>query len=355
MEQSPRLRYFAACNSENGFYSFYRDVFLQDFDRIYIIKGGPGTGKSSWMRRVADAAEQRGYQVEEVYCSSDPTSLDGVIARSSEKSFAVLDGTAPHVTEMELPGVRDEICCVGDFWASDRLREQKNDILREMQMRSTLYQQFYRYLKAAGQCERNMEAAVSVGLDRERLKKAVARILRKYPEGDVFSARPMLTTSVGMSGIYRFDTMESSADVVFDVCDYGAMSYCLYEEILRQAEKRRLRIWVSYDFLIPTHINGICFPDLRLAFVSLQGRGVRDDVRVHRWHLKRYWQAAPDIGMCRMLEHAQKSRAQLMESALDVMRQIHEVHFTLESHYIAAMDFDAMRRVMDAKIQEIFR
>lgn len=355
MEQSPRLRYFAACNSEDGFHSFYRDIFLQDLDRVYIIKGGPGTGKSSWMRRVADAAEQKGYQVEEIYCSSDPTSLDGVIARSAENSFAVLDGTAPHVTEMELPGVRDEIWYVGDFWSSDCLREQKAEIQRDMKARSALYRQFYRYLKAAGQCERVMEAVLSDELDHERLQKAISRILCKYPEGNGFSAQTMLIASIGMSGLCHFDTMESHADAVFDVCDYGAMSHCLYEEILRQAESRRLRVWVSYDPLIPSHINGICFPDLRVSFVSLQGRAVREGITVHRLYMKRYVKAGLDERTCRMLANAQKCRARLMESALDIMCQIREIHFALESRYVASMDFDAMNRAVDTKIQEIFR
>ena len=39
--------YFAAANSYEGFISFFDNIFNSEkFDRIYVIKGGPGTGKT---------------------------------------------------------------------------------------------------------------------------------------------------------------------------------------------------------------------------------------------------------------------------------------------------------------------
>ena len=40
-------KYFAAANSGEGFVSYFGEVFgEQNFEHVYIIKGGPGTGKS---------------------------------------------------------------------------------------------------------------------------------------------------------------------------------------------------------------------------------------------------------------------------------------------------------------------
>lgn len=39
-------RYFAAANSGEGFYSFFGEVFdRKQLDKIYLLRGGPGTGK----------------------------------------------------------------------------------------------------------------------------------------------------------------------------------------------------------------------------------------------------------------------------------------------------------------------
>ena len=105
---------FAAANSGKGFTSFYGEIFNSDsIKRRYLIKGGPGTGKSTFMRRVAVAAEGKGDLVEYYRCSSDPSSLDGIIIN---KTVAIIDSTAPHSEEAELVGAKDSLIDLGAFW-----------------------------------------------------------------------------------------------------------------------------------------------------------------------------------------------------------------------------------------------
>ena len=69
--------YFLGANSAQGFYSLYGG-FPPRSGFLHIIKGGPGTGKSGFMRAIGSEAERRGMDVEYVLCSGDPDSLDGV-------------------------------------------------------------------------------------------------------------------------------------------------------------------------------------------------------------------------------------------------------------------------------------
>lgn len=94
--QTAAQHYFSGGNTASGFVSYYDHIF-RDLDRLYIIKGAPGTGKSKLMRDIANEACNRNYTVEYYHCSSDPDSLDGIIIR--DISVGVLDGTAPHVRE----------------------------------------------------------------------------------------------------------------------------------------------------------------------------------------------------------------------------------------------------------------
>ena len=57
-------KYFAASNSGRGFVSYFDSVFSPSrFEKVYIIKGGPGTGKSYFMKSAANAAEKAGKNI----------------------------------------------------------------------------------------------------------------------------------------------------------------------------------------------------------------------------------------------------------------------------------------------------
>ena len=65
MEKTIPCRWFMGCNSQNGFYSLFGQFTRPEEGwRCILIKGGPGTGKSTLMKRVIKLALQRGQPVE---------------------------------------------------------------------------------------------------------------------------------------------------------------------------------------------------------------------------------------------------------------------------------------------------
>lgn len=90
--------YFLGATSPTGFSSFFEQLVDNDAPfRTYIIKAGPGCGKSSMMRRIADRMIAEEYDIELIHCSSDPLSIDGLLCNALK--FAIVDGTAPHGRE----------------------------------------------------------------------------------------------------------------------------------------------------------------------------------------------------------------------------------------------------------------
>ena len=76
----PNIRSFLGGNTPLGFYSLYHQLSdPRRFRAVYIIKSGPGSGKSTLMRRVGRHAQAAGLDTEEVLCSGDPDSLDAVV------------------------------------------------------------------------------------------------------------------------------------------------------------------------------------------------------------------------------------------------------------------------------------
>ena len=90
-----KIQYFLGANAPSGFYSLYSELIpLESARAIYILKGGPGCGKSTLMRAVGLRMEEEGLAAEYILCSGDPDSLDALVL--PEKGVALVDGTAPH-------------------------------------------------------------------------------------------------------------------------------------------------------------------------------------------------------------------------------------------------------------------
>lgn len=93
MNKGVLRKIFPGGNTGQGFHSFYHYLINPDAARIFVLKGGPGVGKSTFMRTIGEALLNNGYDVEFHCCSSDNGSLDGVVIPAL--SIALVDGTAP--------------------------------------------------------------------------------------------------------------------------------------------------------------------------------------------------------------------------------------------------------------------
>ena len=110
MTALPHIQYFLGANSPSGFYSLYSELIQPETARaIYILKGGPGCGKSTLMRRVGRRMEEAGVATEYILCSGDPDSLDALVL--PQLQVALVDGTAPHDTApLGHPAKKVNIC-----------------------------------------------------------------------------------------------------------------------------------------------------------------------------------------------------------------------------------------------------
>lgn len=77
----------------------------EGLEKRYYLKGRPGSGKSTMLKKIAAEGEKRGYNIEMYHCGFDPKSIDMIIVR--ELGIAIFDSTAPHEYFPEREG--DEI------------------------------------------------------------------------------------------------------------------------------------------------------------------------------------------------------------------------------------------------------
>lgn len=135
--------YFLGANTKAGFSSLYGD-FPPEGAYLHILKGGPGTGKSSLLKAIAKAAKARGLAVEQVLCSGDPDSLDGIYIPALGQAWA--DGTAPHVLEPMLLGVTGDYLDLSAYLLLPFSQAEKQELLSLQAQNRECYRLAYKSL-----------------------------------------------------------------------------------------------------------------------------------------------------------------------------------------------------------------
>ena len=155
--------YFLGGNTAQGFYSLYDGFCSGPEDFLWVIKGGPGCGKSSFMRKIGKAAEEAGLDVEYVICSGDPDSLDGVYIPALHTGY--VDGTSPHVVEVKLPAAGGAYLDLGQFYDTDALQPVREQLLSLMQSYRQAYRDAYASLHEAKRLHDELEAVYNPHVD----------------------------------------------------------------------------------------------------------------------------------------------------------------------------------------------
>lgn len=332
---------FAASNSAEGFKSYYDRVFDRTLlDHIYIIKGGPGTGKSSFMRDVGEYFEGLGRRVAYYKCSSDPDSLDGVII---DFGVALIDGTAPHSAEPEIAGARDDIIELGTFWDSSMLVDRYGEIYSLSQEKNKAYERAYRYLSACGEILRIERERVLGALKQDKMRAAILRILERIGYGDGYSLTPALVDSIGMKGRVRYDSYERAADFVYEVGDSFSSGAFFLLTLIEMAKRYEHRLYVSYDPITPEYPNAVLLVDREIAFVLKErSRGDCENAQSKkRINMERFLDM--DILEAKKTRHKRNKvlGESLADLACEAFDEVARYHFELEAIYRKSMDFAA--------------
>jgi hypothetical protein len=335
---------FAASNSAEGFVNYYGEIFTdQRVDRLHIIKGGPGTGKSHFMKETARRARSLGYTVTEYFCSSDPLSLDGLLLeRAGAPTVGFLDGTAPHAREPVLPGAREELINLGAFWDPAKLMGQK-DVIRDLgAAKSAAYSRAYRALAAAGEMDALAELLLEDCVDTEGLSRLAARILKDQPKGGGFSREIALRCAVSMSGRHTLHSYEAAAEgyaLILPDNRYG-LGYRFMDALLACSREKGLRVCVSPHPVYPRKTDGILYPDTGLC-VLVGDALPPEGIPTRHLSLRRYTDKEAMRRLRGELRQAEKLKETLTQSALRHLKTASDAHFRLERIYADAMNFSA--------------
>lgn len=348
--------FFLGANSPGGFQSGFGSSFsVSGGWHTYIIKGGPGTGKSTLMKRVAEYFLNKGLRCHLCPCSSDPNSLDAVIF--PDVKIVLLDGTAPHVVEPKYPGVCEEIINLGQCWDTKALIDNREVIIDLTKENKEFHKKAASYISAAGCVITDTADVASGSLHTEKAKQFAKRLSKKYIprlKATGIEWRRYLGGVTPKGLIFLNRSLEKMVDTKIVVSDeFGAASSVILGGIRDEALTLGHEIISCYCPMLPnTKVEHIIIPALRLAFcTSNRFHKIESTERV--MHARRFMDMAKFHGERARVNFNRKAAFEFLNLAADTLSDAKAVHDKLEALYIKAMDYNKLNEIAKRLIADI--
>ena len=346
MTEQPQVRFFLGANSPAGFYSLYDQLIDRSrAEDYFLLKGGPGCGKSTLMRRVAARVEESGRAVEYILCSGDPDSLDAIVV--PELGAAIVDATAPHVVEPKEPGVLERYVNLGACYDTAALKSIRGELREAMEGYGACYRRAYRCLRAAEEIRADLRSVLITPEVEARLRRRAEGILSregKKTGGEPGRAVQRFLNAVSCRGeLCLFDTVGALCSRVYELWDHYGLAHTLLTTLAAGAMAAGYDVIVCPDPLAPERILHLLVPALSLAFVTSSSELPYEGKRPYR-RLRLDAMADQDAlrtGRARVRFARRVVRA-LVEEAVEDLAQAKGMHDALERLYNPHVDFEAV-------------
>jgi len=335
--------------------------------RIFILKGGPGVGKSTLMRKIGEAMLEKGYDVEYFHCSSDPDSLDGIAVPKA--GIAMMDGTAPHMMDPKTPGAVDEIVNIGEYWKEDIVVANKANIQEVSQRISKTFRITYSLLKEGRVAYDEWSSYIAESMDRGKVNEVIQELRERiFTQATPNFRRPAQARHLFASGItpkglvnYVHTLLENDMDIY---CIHGAPGTGVQDvigKIANTADDLGIDTEQFHCPFIPEKLDLLLIPSLRVAVVNTTQPAHRDVGKIEGLQVKGEYDLSGFIRQDYLVRYmpeikdASERYANLLDKAIAHLKRAKALHDELENYYIPAMDFEGINRKQEEILDRVLQ
>lgn len=360
-------RYFPGNNTPEGFFSYYHYILSQrEAEKIWCIKGGPGVGKSTFMKKIGETMLAEGYDVDFLHCSSDNNSLDGIVIR--DLKISLIDGTSPHVVDPINPGAVDSIIHLGDFWNEAGIRRNKLELIETNERIGAIFARVYNYLSAAEKMYDNVSSIASQRIKDVEFYKIAARLIgdelaNRELSPELGQIKRFFASAITPTGLENYINVltEGYNKVYILETSIGAGCERIIDLLSESALYRGFDIEAYYCPMKPeSKIEHLLIPDLSIAIVTSNSyHKIQLDeskqnvvtIDLKALELQEISQIQADIA-----QDCEKRMDELLKKAIRYLKEAKKEHDHLETYYIPNMDFtmiETLRREIEDKIKRL--
>ncbi|MDR0271985.1 MAG: hypothetical protein LBI27_01515 [Clostridiales bacterium] len=247
---------FAGVNTPVGFVNFFDNIMpLERAKQRIFLKGPNGSGKSTFIKKIVAEFQTAGFSTELFRCANDAESLDAMA--SPERGFCIIDATAPHARDPELPAAIDRIIDFTQFTDEKKIIPHTDEIKSLIIQKKSLSEKARGYFAAVGNiysAEKNFSKTV---LTRKCLEFFDGSEASQNPGSD----RKLFLTAVTPDGVISF------ADKFFAECIMHDTDIPL-TALRDEANMRGISTESFCDPFAPTQIEYLFLPQKKIAFVT---------------------------------------------------------------------------------------
>ena len=349
MTISSDIHYFLGAHSSSGFYSLYDQLLPQQQTQdMYILKGGIGCGKSTFLSHVA---EQLDTPIEYIHSATDPDRLDGL--RLPAYGIGLIDGTSPHVVEPKCGGALEQTVNLGSCYLRAGLIPLRDTLLSTMADEKTCHQRGHSCLLAASELLQSLRTILTAPALEEKLTRRAAGILTRElrakkgsPVGNV--TQRFLSTICHRGQVTLWDTVTAQCPRVYALEDSYGLSHTLLSHLLSGAVRGGYDVIACPDPLFPQRLSHLLIPEKGVAFVTYTPAHPYTGTVYRHIHLD----AMPDSETIRhnrpRLRFYRKMSKALLDDAIDCFAQAKAHHDQLLTYYAPHVDVQQVDALADA-------
>lgn len=341
---------FTGGNTSEGFYSLHNNIISEDRNKLYILKGMPGGGKSSMMRDIGVSFFNKGYDIEFHHCPSDPNSIDAIVIE--ELGICMLDGTAPHVMDPEYPGMTDEIIDLAKSIDPKKLIGEKEDAKKAKKQNKNAYRKAFNYFRAAGDIYREIEAANKSLVDMSGVNKEIAGLIEKvFAKDNIeirsngFKERHLFSTANSPEGFvdYTDSVIEGVEDVYYISGEIGVGIPAVIRAVANKASIMNYDIEIYHNSTMPETVETIYIKDIDTIITSNESGKKYGNVIDLNKHIDLEKIDNKDYEIYEML----------IRKGIESLGNAKKNHFILERAYRPSIDYTIVDKVKARVLDEI--
>ena len=349
-------RLFPGGNTSKGFYSYFDNIInLKEANRFFVIKGGPGVGKSSLMKKVGHEMVALGYDIEFHHCSGDPDSIDAVYI--PELKVAMVDGTAPHVIDPRFPGAVDEVVNLGECWVEDNMVANRECIIKSIEENGKIYKRVYKYLAAAKIIHDDIEWVYGQAMDYEKLNIETNQWVEKVLKGvkakkKLAKERHMFGSAITYQGhIEHSETFISPKKKVHYIKGApGTGKSTVLQKLANKFTEKGYDIELYHEPLEPEKLESIIVPELDLAITT--NSNYDNSLALD---LDKYLKLGVIEKYKDELMESERVYTYLLDNVFCNLKKTKINHDEIETYYIPNIDFDKVNAITASLIERVLK